>query len=191
LISKEMQGRSVGGQPAPMSTGMGGADTHALNARINELNMEVRRLESEINQSLIVMKKEIATLRQEECAFMTKHLCGYSCASSSKPNAAAYAQKEGIIRQNMLPKRDPAERMARVGQGYSHMLQMVDSAQFGYESHTRTTALKVPAKNMRQSIEELNPATQQQNNIRLQSKYPQQPPQKQRPLTANTANQRR
>ena len=119
---------------------------------------------------------------------MTKHLCGYSCASAAKVSGAQYAQKEGVIRTNMLPKRDPAERMARVGQGYSHMLQMVDSAQFGYSSGTTTAALKVPAKNTRQSIEDLNTATQAQSNIRLQSKYP---PQKQRPLTANTANQRR
>ena len=96
----------------------------------------MRRLESEINQSLIIMKKEIAVLGKEDCAFMCKHLCGYNCAANTnKVSGTAYAKKEGVIRASLLPKRDPAERMARVGQGYSHMLQMVDSSNFGFESH--------------------------------------------------------
>jgi len=63
LISKELQGRNLGGnQPQVVPSGMGGADVQALNARINELNMELRRLEAEVNQSLIIMKKEISSL---------------------------------------------------------------------------------------------------------------------------------
>jgi hypothetical protein len=107
--------------------------------------MRLSRLEAEMNQALIVMKKEIASLGKEDCAFMCKHLCGYSCASQ-KVSGTQYAQKEGVIRANMLPKRDPAERMARVGQGYSHMLSMVDGASMGVSGNiyeTKTAALKV------------------------------------------------
>ena len=78
---------------------------------------------------MIMLRKEFANSGGDGCAFMSKHMCGYNCASSTKVTGATYSQKEGTIRTCMLPKRDPAERMARVSQGYQqYHLQMTDSA---------------------------------------------------------------
>lgn len=58
--------------------------------------------------------------------FSKKHLCGYSCASCEKGLTDLYGKKVEFMPWGRLPFRDPTERIARVGQGFSKMLAMIN-----------------------------------------------------------------
>ncbi len=58
--------------------------------------------------------------------FNKKHLCGYSCASCEKDLVNLYGKKVEFMPWSKLPFRDPTERIARVGQGFSKMLSMIN-----------------------------------------------------------------
>lgn len=83
MINAELKGKNLGGQQQMPMPSMGG-DMAGINARFNELMMEMRRIETECNQQLIILKKEMQAMGKEDCAFMCKHLCGYSCATGNK-----------------------------------------------------------------------------------------------------------
>ena len=61
--------------------------------------------------------------------FNKKHLCGYSCASCEKDLVNLYGKKVEFMPWSKLPFRDPSERIARVGQGFSKMLSMINPDQ--------------------------------------------------------------
>ena len=76
----------------------------------------------------------------------------------------------------MLPKRDPAERMARVGQGYSHMLQMTDGTQIRqsydtFHQQNATAALKVGGTSTRQIRGSTTELQTMQQDARMHSMY--------------------
>ena len=62
----------------------------------------------------------------EDAMFNKKHLCGYSCASCEKDLVNLYGKKVEFMPWGKLPFRDPSERIARVGQGFSKMLSMIN-----------------------------------------------------------------
>jgi hypothetical protein len=65
----------------------------------------------------------------EEAMFSTKPLGGLSCASCEKDLTNMLGKKVEFMPWNKLPFRDPAERIARVGQGFSKMLSMINPDQ--------------------------------------------------------------
>jgi len=65
----------------------------------------------------------------EDAMFNKKHLCGYSCASCEKDLVNLYGKKVEFMPWSRLPFRDPSERIARVGQGFSKMLSMINPDQ--------------------------------------------------------------
>lgn len=65
----------------------------------------------------------------DDAMFNKKHLCGYSCASCEKDLVNLYGKKVEYMPWSKLPFRDPAERIARVGQGFSKMLSMINPDQ--------------------------------------------------------------
>jgi hypothetical protein len=63
---------------------------------------------------------------EEEAMFSKKPLGGFSCASCEKDLVNLYGKKVEFMPWSKLPFRDPAERIARVGQGFSKMLSMIN-----------------------------------------------------------------
>jgi hypothetical protein len=63
---------------------------------------------------------------EEDAMFLKK---GYSCASCEKDLVNLYGKKVEFMPWSKLPFRDPSERIARVGQGFSKMLSMINPDQ--------------------------------------------------------------
>jgi len=63
----------------------------------------------------------------EDAMFSKKHLCGYNCASCEKDLVNMYGKRVEYTTWGKLPFRDPAERIAKVGQGFSKMLSMINT----------------------------------------------------------------
>jgi len=72
---------------------------------------------------------------EEDAMFSKKPLGGLSCASCEKDLVNMMGKKVEFMPWNKLPFRDPAERIARVGQGFSKMLSMINPDQLSrYEA---------------------------------------------------------
>ena len=67
--------------------------------------------------------------QEEDAMFMKKPLKGLSCASCEKGLENMYGKRVEFMAWNKLPFRDPQERIARVGQGFSKMLSMLNPDQ--------------------------------------------------------------
>ena len=63
---------------------------------------------------------------EEDAMFSKKPLGGMSCASCEKGLIDMHGKRVEFMPWNKLPFRDPAERIARVGQGFSKMLSMIN-----------------------------------------------------------------
>ncbi len=63
---------------------------------------------------------------EDDAMFTKKPLGGMSCASCEKDIINLQGRKADYLPWNKLPYRDPAERIARVGQGFSKMLSMIN-----------------------------------------------------------------
>jgi hypothetical protein len=68
-------------------------------------------------------------VNEEDAMFSKKPLGGLSCASCEKDLVNMMGKKVDFMPWNKLPFRDPAERIARVGQGFSKMLSMINPEQ--------------------------------------------------------------
>ena len=66
---------------------------------------------------------------EEDAMFSKKPLGGLSCASCEKYLVNMMGKKVEYMPWQKLPFRDPAERIARVGQGFSKMLSMINPDQ--------------------------------------------------------------
>jgi hypothetical protein len=62
---------------------------------------------------------------EQEAMFSTKPFAGLSCASCEKDLVNMYGKKVEYMPWGKMPFRDPSERIARVGQGFSKMLSML------------------------------------------------------------------
>lgn len=73
---------------------------------------------------------------EDDAMFTKKPLGGTSCASCAKDVIDLYGKQVQYMPWGKLPFRDPSERIARVGQGFSKMLSMIDPNQLSrYDGH--------------------------------------------------------
>lgn len=63
---------------------------------------------------------------EDDAMFTKKPLGGMSCASCEKDIINLQGKKADFLPWNKFPFRDPSERIARVGQGFSKMLSMIN-----------------------------------------------------------------
>ena len=77
----------------------------------------------------------------DDAMFSTKPLGGLSCASCEKGLVDMHGKRVEFMPWNKLPFRDPAERIARVGQGFSKMLSMINPDQLS--SHVQQSTSKI------------------------------------------------
>jgi hypothetical protein len=66
---------------------------------------------------------------EDDAMFTKKPLGGTSCASCAKDVIDLYGKRQDFLPWGKLPFRDPSERIARVGQGFSKMLSMINPDQ--------------------------------------------------------------
>ncbi len=65
-------------------------------------------------------------MEEEETAMLAKKPLGWSCASCQKDlTNISFGQQNQFQNWNKLPFRNPGERIARVGQGFSKMLSQI------------------------------------------------------------------
>ena len=70
---------------------------------------------------------------EDDAMFSKKPLGGFSCASCEKDIENLHGKKVEFMPWSKLPFREPSERIARVGQGFSKMLSMINPEQLsGY-----------------------------------------------------------
>lgn len=65
-------------------------------------------------------------MSEEDAMFTRKPLQGLTCASCEKDVFNIYGKKADYIPWGKLPYREPSERIARVGKGFSKMLSLVN-----------------------------------------------------------------
>ena len=65
---------------------------------------------------------------------------GYACASCEKDLVNLYGKKVEYTPWSKLPFRDPSERIARVGQGFSKMLSIINPDQLTRYDQMRQTS---------------------------------------------------
>ena len=89
----------------------------------------------------LIMSKGGNGENEEDAMFSKKPLGGMSCASCEKGLVDMYGKRVEFMPWNKLPFRDPAERIARVGQGFSKMLSMINPDQLSrYEQQNSKMA---------------------------------------------------
>ena len=75
---------------------------------------------------------------EDDAMFTKKPLGGMSCASCEKNITNLYGHKADYLPWNRFPFRDPSERIAKVGQGFSKMLSMINPDSVArFESHSK------------------------------------------------------
>lgn len=84
----------------------------------------------------LIMSKGGHGENEEDAMFSKKPLGGLSCASCEKGLIDMYGKRVEFMPWNKLPFRDPAERIARVGQGFSKMLSMINPDQLSRYEQT-------------------------------------------------------
>lgn len=111
-----------------------------LENRLNDIITELAKRfadKSETKKALKLLERQLKNLydlfmskggynNEEEAMFSKKPLGGFSCASCEKDLVNLYGKKVEFMPWSKLPFRDPAERIARVGQGFSKMLSMIN-----------------------------------------------------------------
>jgi len=75
----------------------------------------------------------------DDAMFTKKPLGGMSCASCEKDIINLHGKKADFLPWNKMPYRDPSERIARVGQGFSKMLSMINPEQISRYDQFRQT----------------------------------------------------
>lgn len=103
------------------------------------LKMHEKQLQNLYN--LIMQRCGGGNENEEDAMFSKKPLGGLSCASCEKGLVDMYGKKVEFMPWQKLPFRDPAERIARVGQGFSKMLSMLNPDQLSrYEQGSKMAA---------------------------------------------------
>ena len=112
-------------------------------ARINDIVSVLTKQfadKAETKKALKLLERQLKNLydlvmskggndNNEDAMFSKKPLGGFSCASCEKDLVNLYGKKVDFMPWSKLPFRDPSERIARVGQGFSKMLSMIDPNQ--------------------------------------------------------------
>lgn len=109
------------------------------------LKMHEKQLQNLYN---LIMQRCGGGENEEDAMFSKKPLGGLSCASCEKGLMDMYGKKVEFMPWNKLPFRDPAERIARVGQGFSKMLSMLNPDQLSrYEAGSKMGAYQQQMNN--------------------------------------------
>jgi len=82
---------------------------------------------------------------EDDAMFTKKPFAGLSCASCEKDIINMYGKRVEYMPWGKMPFRDPSERIARVGQGFSKMLSMLKP-----DSLSRYDASKMPPEMVQQ-----------------------------------------
>jgi hypothetical protein len=85
----------------------------------------------------LIQARLSAQVEGDNAILSKKPLGGWSCASCEKNlNNMVSGNGDQQTNWNRMPYRDPAERMAKVGQGFSKMLQMIRPIDVGQSRMT-------------------------------------------------------
>lgn len=81
---------------------------------------------------------------EDDAMFTKKPLGGMSCASCEKNIINMYGHKADYLPWSRFPFRDPSERIAKVGQGFSKMLSMINPDSLTrFESHSKFSTTNI------------------------------------------------
>lgn len=82
-------------------------------------------MERQIRNLYDIIMAKGGNATDEDAMFSKKPFQGLSCASCEKDLVNMYGKKVDYMPWGKMPFRDPSERIARVGQGFSKMLSML------------------------------------------------------------------
>lgn len=119
----------------------------------NETKKALKNLEKQLkNLYDLVMSKAGGTGNPDEddAMFSKKHLWGFSCASWEKNLLNLCSRPPDHYPWNKFPLRDPADRIARVGQGFSRMLSSMKPEQ---QSRFQGVSTKYPPQEFDEEVE--------------------------------------
>lgn len=94
-----------------------------------ETKKALKLLERQVKNLYDLFMSKGNNAQDEDAMFSKKPLGGFSCASCEKDLVNLYGRKVEFMPWSKLPFRDPSERIARVGQGFSKMLSMINPDQ--------------------------------------------------------------
>jgi hypothetical protein len=112
---------------------------------------------------------------EDDAMFTRKPLGGTSCASCEKDVINMYGKKADYLPWNRLPFRDPSERIARIGQGFSKMLSMINPDTISRFESTRQSAplaQHMGSVTAKASIEENNPLDEEGDTVKMYESMP-------------------
>lgn len=95
----------------------------------NETKRALKLLERQLKNLYDLFMSKGGHENEEDAMFSKKPLGGLSCASCEKDLVNMYGKRIEFMPWSKLPFRDPSERIARVGQGFSKMLSMINPDQ--------------------------------------------------------------
>ena len=114
----------------------------------NDTKKALKLLERQLKNlyDLFMSRGGAGSDNEEDAMFTKKPLGGMSCASCEKDIINLQGRKADYLPWNKLPYRDPAERIARVGQGFSKMLSMINPDTLSRYDNTNKVALQMSQK---------------------------------------------
>jgi len=119
-----------------------------------ETKKALKLLERQLKNLYDLFMSKGSNEHNEDAMFSKKPLGGFSCASCEKDLVNLYGKKVDFMPWSKLPFRDPSERIARVGQGFSKMLSMIDPNQLSRfdQNAQRVEEMRNTAPNFYQNI---------------------------------------
>ena len=95
-----------------------------------ETKKNLKMLEKQLKNLLDVFMQKQSNPDEDNAMFSKKPLGGFSCASCEKNIVNLQQKPPEFYNWNRFPVRDPSERIARVGQGFSRMLSSMKPENF-------------------------------------------------------------
>ena len=95
----------------------------------NDTRKALKLLEKNLKNMYDLFMNKGGNDNEDDAMFTKKPLGGTSCASCAKDVVDLYGKRVDYMPWGKLPFRDPSERIARVGQGFSKMLSMINPDQ--------------------------------------------------------------
>ena len=92
----------------------------------NDTKKALKLLEKNLKNMYDLFMSRNGQENEDDAMFTKKPLGGTSCASCAKDVIDLYGKRVEYLPWGKLPYRDPSERIARVGQGFSKMLSMIN-----------------------------------------------------------------
>ena len=92
----------------------------------NETNKSLKNLEDQIKKIYLLIKSKHETHEVDSWLLAKKPITGFSCAACESYIGDLRNAKYKFIPWNKLPVRDPGEKLYRMGNGFSRMLNMLN-----------------------------------------------------------------